>query len=32
MDPMGCGPLGGSVITVTEYTRSAHGRVINVDA
>ena len=22
MDPMGCGPLGGSVATVTEYTGS----------
>ena len=22
VDPMGCGPLGGSVTTVTEYTGS----------
>ena len=24
MDPMGCGPLGGSVTTVTEYTGSVN--------
>ena len=31
MDPMGCGPLGGSVTTVTEYTVSSGGHTsINV--